>query len=132
MVDPTNVYKEYYLSVMNVENEIESLASMEFIVITVGTGHLRQYNEFNMMQNKPNPFLGSTVFTISSPSNFSGTKAEIIIRDLTGRIVDQIPFELRSRKTELRFENVNGLKGAFTYSLFINKQLIQTRKMIMM
>ncbi len=127
-----NPDKEYYFSVMNVENDIESTGSTEFTVLTVGTGHLQNTYDLNMFQNKPNPFHGSTTFTISTAADYSGKQAEIIIRDLTGRMIEKIPFTLNQRKTELKYDNTNGLKGAYTFSLLMNNQVIQTRKMIIM
>ncbi len=124
--------KEYYFSVMNVKDGFESLPCDEFTQITVGTGHVPDHYRFNMLQNYPNPFTDQTSITIWADQNVTNKKAEIVIKDLTGREISNFPVSLNSGKNIINFANKNDIDGIFTYSLMINNQIVQTRKMVVL
>jgi len=124
--------KEYYFSVMNVENNIESLPSLEYEHLLVGTGHLKNRMDINMYQNTPNPFGEQTIINIQANETAFNQKAEIRITDIAGREVEKIPFSILQKTTKLVLDHKNGLQGIYFYSLYIDGQVIQTRKMIVM
>jgi hypothetical protein len=123
--------KEYYFSVMNVENGVESLPSDEFTIITVGTGQLNWIDDIRMMQNHPNPFTDQTYIPIWSGSQ-NDRLAEIRIMDITGRKVKSIPLILTPGKNQYPLVNDTNLQGMYTYTLIIDRQAVQTRKFIVM
>ncbi len=125
------VEKEYYFSVMNVENGVESLPSDEFTIITVGTGQLHWINDIRMMQNQPNPFSDQTYIPIWSGSQHD-QRAEILIMDITGRKVKSISLVLEPGKNQYPLVNDAHLQGMYTYTLLIDKRAIQTRKLIVL
>jgi len=124
--------KTYYFSVMNVQNNIESLPSTEYSHLLVGTGHLRTRNDIVMLQNKPNPFAEHTIIKIQANETAFNQPAEIIISDISGRKVKTIPFDIVKENVRVEIMNDSGMKGIYFYSLYIDGQLIQTRKMIVL
>ncbi len=124
--------KEYYFSVMNVDNGFESLPSPEFTQIIVGMGHIAGNYNVNMSQNYPNPFNKETTISIWADHSVANKKAEVRIKDLSGREVVRMPIELEEGKKQINFKNTETLSGVYTYSLYIGGQLIQTKKMVVM
>jgi hypothetical protein len=122
---------EYYFSVMNVENSVESLPCDEFTIITVGTGQLYRIEDIKMMQNQPNPFTDQTYIPIWSGSS-KNQNAEIVIMDITGRTVKNIPLTLSPGKNRYPVLNDVNLKGMYTYTLFIDSKAVQTRKLVVL
>ena len=122
--------KEYYVSVMNVENGFEGLASIEYTHLIVGIGHTHMINNINMLQIRPNPFSDETSITVQVGDEWINAAAEILIRDLAGRKVKSVSVVLdQSRKTIL-IKNDSGMKGVYTCTLLVNGQSVQTRKLI--
>ena len=123
--------KEYYFSVMNVENNVESLPCDEVTHITVGTGQLNWIYDIRMMQNRPNPFKDQTNIPVWS-GNFEALNARIVIMDVTGRNVKSIPVILNPGRNQVPVTNDIGLRGMYTYTLFIDQEAIQTKKLIVL
>lgn len=123
--------KEFYFSVMNVENGVESLPCDELTHITVGTGQLNWIEDIRMMQNIPNPFQDQTYIPIWSGSQYD-RPAKIKITDITGREVHSIPLVLEPGKNQYPLLNDGSLKGMYTYTLIIDNRAVQTRKLIVL
>lgn len=123
--------KEYYFSIMNVENGVESLPSDEFTHITVGTGQLNWIEDIRMMQNQPNPFQEQTFIPIWSGSQKEETAA-IQIMDITGRNIKRIPFILNPGRNQFHLVNDIDLHGMYTYTLIIDEKPVQTKKLIVL
>jgi hypothetical protein len=123
---------EYYFSVMSVLNDIESLPSWEHTVLTVGTGD-NQINDGNLRlyQNVPNPFYNQTQIKLAVTKDDIGKNAAIEVRDIAGRLIQLFPLKLSQGEQIIKFENNDGLNGLYTFSLFVDGRLIQTRKMVM-
>ncbi len=124
--------KEYYFSVMNVSNGFESLPSEEFTQIIVGLGHIPDYYMINMLQNYPNPATDKTNITIWADQNIANKNAEVVIKDLSGREIQRIAVKIKGGKNNVTYNIAPELKGILTYSLLINKQIVQTRKMVVL
>jgi len=122
--------KEYFLSVMNVKNGIEGLASVEYTHLTVGTGHNMIFRNLNMMPVSPNPFTDYTNITIQAGDEWLNRTVEILIRDLTGKnIVSEKILIDQPRKT-LTIENNAKMRGVYMCTLTVDNQPVQTRKII--
>ena len=122
--------KEYFVSVMNVENGFEGLASIEYTHLIVGIGHTHMTNNIYILQTIPNPFSDETCITVQVGEEWINAAAEILIRDLAGKKVKSVSVILdQSRKTIL-IKNDSGMKGVYTCTLLVNGQSVQTRKLI--
>jgi hypothetical protein len=84
-------------------------------------------DQVRMDQNKPNPFSGSTVITLSVPKK--AKQAAIYIYDLSGKQVESVPVEERG-KTNITFYASNLSAGMYIYSLVVDGQVKVTRRMM--
>ena len=84
-------------------------------------------DQVRMDQNKPNPFSGSTVITLSIPKK--AKQAAIYIYDLSGKQVESVPVEERG-KTNITFYASNLSAGMYIYSLVVDGQVKVTRRMM--
>ena len=84
-------------------------------------------DQVRMDQNKPNPFSGSTVITLSVPKK--AKQAAIYIYDLSGKQVESVPVEERG-KTNITFYANNLSAGMYIYSLVVDGQVKVTRRMM--
>ncbi len=84
-------------------------------------------DQVRMDQNKPNPFSGSTVITLSVPKK--AKQAAIFIYDLSGKQVESVPVEERG-KTNITFYASNLSAGMYIYSLVVDGQMKVTRRMM--
>ncbi|MBK9105493.1 MAG: T9SS type A sorting domain-containing protein [Saprospiraceae bacterium] len=83
-----------------------------------------------MLQNKPNPFDESTIisFLVNGPA--SDYNARIIITDLQGKMVKEIPVAVKEGMNEVLYEHGYNVAGTYLYSLYINDHVIATKKMV--
>jgi hypothetical protein len=122
--------KEYFVSVMNVQNGFEGLASIEYTHLIVGIGHTHMINNIYMLQTIPNPFSDETCITVQVGDEWINAAAEILIRDLTGKKVKSVSVVLDQSKKTILIKNDSGMKGVYTCTLLVNGQSVQTRKLI--
>ena len=110
---------------------IESLFSEEWLVKLTGT-HDEQIANSNveLLPNKPNPFDESTIisFLINDPTAIH--KARVVISDTDGKIMKEIPVVVKEGMNEVLYHHGYNMAGTFFYTLFIDDQLISTRKMV--
>ena len=78
-------------------------------------------------QNAPNPFDQFTTIRYTLPETFSSAK--IVITDNTGRSMKQVPVTT-SGTGEINIEAGSLNPGVYYYSLYIDNQLIDTKKMV--
>ena len=111
-------------------NGIESLFSDEEQVKLTGTEEPADKKAIELLQNKPNPFDESTTisFWVSDPVSFK--EANIVITDLNGRKIKDIPVEIKEGINEILFHHGYNMTGTYLYSLLIDGQLIATKKMV--
>ena len=130
MIEGLDPNKTYYFSVANVENGVENLFCDEFSLHPVNIeGHLLKEWGVILHQNRPNPFLNQTEIVIEASVDTPHARAEIIIADMTGRIISRIPVELVPGLNTMRFKPPPGYSGLLTYSLSFNGTIAGTRKM---
>ncbi len=123
----------HIFSVCSVDtNGIESLFSKE-LQVSVGGAAVNEWDKkqtVHLMQNKPNPFDEATSINVwvDDPLNFK--KAEIVIRDISGKEIKRLPVTLYVGMNEVLYEHGYGFSGAYLYSLVVDGAVIQTRTMI--
>lgn len=90
-----------------------------------------QGNQPSLEQNIPNPFSRFTTIPYSLPDNTQ--TATLVIRDMTGKTIAKhiLPTQKGAGKIEVDIEDTQLRGGTFTYSLYINKALIDTKKMVL-
>ncbi|MBK9983018.1 MAG: M28 family peptidase [Saprospiraceae bacterium] len=110
---------------------IESLFSEEKLVRLTGT-HDEQIeaNKIELLQNKPNPFDESTIISFLVNEPLSVQHAKIVITDVKGKIVKEIPADVKTGMNEVLFEHGYNATGTYFYSLYVDDQLIATKKMV--
>lgn len=82
-----------------------------------------------LKQNIPNPFQQSTSIPYYLPSNTQ--QATLVIHDMTGKTMlkQTLPNQEGEGKIEIDLSNSQLRGGIYTYSLYVNKQLIDTKKL---
>ena len=123
----------YIVSVCSVDDEgVESLFSREeYISTTLGVGgKLEDIEEVQLFQNRPNPFDEATTISayIENPQKYESSY--IIIADLNGKQVERIDFVAEKGVNEVLYNHGYKKVGTFSYTLFLNDQPFQTKKMI--
>jgi hypothetical protein len=125
--------KEYYFSVMNVENGVESLISDEFEVITVGMNeHLKKDWGIWMEQNYPNPVMGGTTVCINLEKVQPNNDIMLILKNPVGTVVQQLPVQLAQGVNFIQVTPDPGYSGLLLCSLVVNGTVVQTRKMVVL
>lgn len=122
--------KTYYFSVANVQNGVESLFCNEYSIYPVGIeGHLLKEWGIILYQNRPNPFVIKTEIVIEAAADIPCSKAEIVITEITGRILCKIPVKIEAGLNTVGYIPPTGQKGMLIYSLCIDGVIAGTKKM---
>jgi hypothetical protein len=89
-----------------------------------------QDRNITLFQNKPNPFDEATwiSFWVNTAPGFQS--AALHITDIHGRIIQMIPVALREGLNEVLYTHGYGVRGAFTYTLIIDGQPMDSKQMI--
>ena len=125
----------YVTSVATVdENGIESLfigekfADFESSLTEIA----RAQENIRLLQNRPNPFDEATYFGVYVEEVPNYKSASIAVRDLQGRILTQLPIELRPGLNEVLydFQHHAYQPGVYTYTLVIDDYPLFTKRMI--
>ena len=132
-VSATVTANVYRISVASVDTlGIESLFSDEIMVFPTGITEMdREVSlPFELLQNNPNPYDEVTMIGVKTnyPSNYQ--QAMIVIRDLQGRLVKEIPISLNGEYNEVPFEHGYGQAGIYIYSLVVDGELLSTKQMV--
>jgi len=123
--------RECYISAANVKDGIESLFSEEYTIMVSGTNDQSELSrEVTLYQNQPNPVKSSTEFIVLSGRDLSIMNSRIIINDIAGQEAAWLDIPLHKGKNKVKYVNTAGLNGVYTYSLWINDQVIKTRKIV--
>ena len=110
---------------------MESLFSNEELVRLTGTHEETAPKEgVELLQNRPNPFDESTIISFMVHGPVAGFKANIVITDLNGKRIREIPVAVQQGMNEVLYEHGYNMVGTYLYSLFLNDQLIDTKKMV--
>ena len=79
-------------------------------------------------QNIPNPFDNSTIIPFRIPKDCNNASI-VIAESVTGRIVTAIP--ITCSETHVAVEAGNLASGSYTYSLYVNGRVIDTKSMVL-
>ena len=80
-------------------------------------------------QNYPNPFNQSTTINYTLPQYFQSAK--IIIIDMSGKIVKQVPLSSEPGKGSIKIDAGSLPAGTYFYSLNVDNSVIDTKKMVL-
>jgi hypothetical protein len=124
----------YIISVASVdEYDIESLFSSE-IAITNGEisvkEHQKPSKDFELMQNRPNPFDEATIIGVKVNQTQHVKHAFISIRDLQGKEIERLPIDLSNEVNEVLYHHGYGKVGTFAYTLVVDGQDKGTKMMV--
>ena len=125
----------YYVSVASVDNVgMESLFSREINIfdsqVEVDELETEDSRPFHLLQNKPNPFDEATIIGVyvRNPTNYK--KAWITIVDFNGKEIERIEIDLSKEINEVQYEHGYGKTGTFTYTLYVDNQRIDSKRMV--
>ena len=129
---PTGVL---YVSVAAVGPEgEESLFSNEKLVFISGTEEPTDKKEkasnFELFQNRPNPFDEATWISFWAHKVPQYQKAQVLITDLNGKLIQTLPVQLKQGLNEVLYTHGYGVRGAFVYALQIDGVIVDSRQMI--
>ncbi|NOQ70713.1 MAG: M28 family peptidase [Crocinitomix sp.] len=124
----------YILSVASVdEYDIESLFSSE-IAITNGeisiTEEKQPQRDFELMQNRPNPFDEATIIGVKVNHAQNVKEAFISIRDLQGKEIERLSIDLSAEVNEVLYHHGYGKVGTYAYTLVVDGQDKGTKMMV--
>lgn len=111
------------------EYGIESLFTPDYLATTTSiTEEVPQAIE--LLQNRPNPFDEATWIHFLVHQIPDYTSAFIVIRDGQGRLLKELPVQLKVGLNEVLYTHGYGASGMLTYSLVLDGQLIATKSMV--
>ena len=123
--------KEYYFSVMNVENGLESLLSDEYTVLTVGMDDFIKQNwGIWMDQNFPNPFSGETEIRVNVAGSQQIKDACLQLTDPEGAVLQRIPVNPGPGQNLVKIRIPDSYRGLVFVSLIVRGKIVQTNKMV--
>ncbi|CAN5665806.1 hypothetical protein BH10BAC5_BH10BAC5_14070 [soil metagenome] len=91
-------------------------------------------NNYKLYQNYPNPFNPVTKIKFSIPENINHSKqqVDIVISDISGKVIEKNSESLSSGVYEKTWEAKYFPSGIYFYTLHVNGLSIQTKKMILL
>jgi hypothetical protein len=121
----------YIVSVASVDvNGVESLFSKE-LTKTVGIPNIQAPPKtFELLQNKPNPADEITAIAVLVNDKMNYKEAYITICDLNGKEINRTPITLDNGINEITYEHGYNASGTFIYTLVIDGQPVQSRRMV--
>lgn len=125
----------YVVSVATVdENGVESLFIGErFNDFETGLAEIAAAQEkIKLLQNRPNPFDEATYFGVYVEEVPNYRSASIVVRDLQGRVLRELPIELQVGLNEVlyNFEHHGYQQGVYTYTLMMDDYPLVTKRMM--
>ena len=126
-----NLNLNIFISVASIdENGVESLFSAESLVKLTGTKDIPEQKNVELFQNKPNPFDESTIigFWVQDPNLIQS--ARIIVTNIEGKQVKELPVVVKEGMNEVLFDHGYNMVGTYFYTLVVNGQKIETKKMV--
>ena len=125
----------YIVSVASMDNDgMESLFSKEINILNsqVNVTELKTEGSgaFQLLQNKPNPFDEATIIGVYMKEPINYKMALISIEDLNGKEIERIHIDLNNEMNEVQYKHGYGKSGTFNYSLFVDYQLIESKRMV--
>ena len=131
-LDPINWY---YVSVATVDSSgTESLFALEKTIaqIWLGTDELeaKSTSPFTLLPNRPNPFDEATIISVHVSEVTEHKRAEIVVRDLSGAVIQRLPISLDPGTNDVLYEHGYGVVGVYNYALEVDGQLISQKRMV--
>lgn len=127
--EPSNIY---YVSVASVDsNGIESCFSREYLInVANSIDEVEKSNGIQLLQNSPNPFDEATTISVlvDKPSQYKN--AFITIRDLQGKLVQQLPMQLEHGMNDVIYFHGYNATGTYIYSLEIDGKVVESKRMV--
>ncbi len=125
----------YFVSVASLDaNGMESLFSKEINIFDsqIGINELQTEDSkpFHLLQNKPNPFDEATIIGVYMKNPVKYKAAWISIEDLNGKEIQRISINLNDEINEVQYVHGYGKSGSFTYSLFVDNQKLESKRMV--
>ena len=125
----------YILSACTVDDMgVESFFSREIFDGTTTSIQEEQLQRsmVHLMQNTPNPFDEATMISVFVEGAVDYEDAKILVRDLQGKEIIAFPLELNVGVNEVMYSHThhNYARGVYAYSLIVDGQLLDTKKMI--
>ncbi len=133
---PCNALGTIYTSVASIDAfGAESLFSNEKITTNVSDTNepvADAPNEPNirLLPNRPNPFDEATWISFWVNTVPSYQKASILVTDLQGRTIEEMPVELRTGHNEILYTHGYGVRGTFGYALLLDGKPVDARTMV--
>ncbi len=129
------VYKNFiakvYVSVASVnEFGIESLFSPEKEHSIVATNEVSSIPDYELFQNRPNPFDEATYIVFSSKKEVQSKYAYVLISDVSGEELKRIPVNIKEGINEVLYEHGYHATGTLVYSLVVNSRVIDSKRMV--
>jgi hypothetical protein len=122
----------YIVSVASVDGKgTESLFSREQMT-SVGIGEVAPlYPSVELLQNVPNPFDETTMISVAVRGPVTYKEAYISLADaVTGKEVKRLPITLKNGMAEVLYQHGYGAAGTYVYTLVIDGNRVQSRKMV--
>lgn len=122
----------YWVSVAQQNSDgVESLFTREEMIDVVGVDETREENHgIKLLQNRPNPFDETTAIAFVVYDMPRDPLATIRIQDVNGKVIQEMRTEVRHGPNELVYDHGYGQLGTYFYSLIIDGQVIDTKKMV--
>ena len=120
------------MSVASVDSlSIESLFSREILQSSTGAAEFNKKSiPYELLQNRPNPFDESTIIGVKMNNRTSHKKAKIVIHDIQGKTIKELPINLDKEVNEVIYEHGYGKVGIYSYSLIVDDKIVTTKQMI--
>lgn len=133
----TEAIKEQQTSINEIKAENEELKKLLQDVCYYGCDKLDLSglnNTANPMgayleQNMPNPSKGETTFSYNVPAEMNAQSVKILVTDLLGKTLASLPVE-GNGLGKVNFTTTNLAAGIYNYSLIVDGNVIDTKKMV--
>lgn len=120
----------YIASVCSVDSlGVESTFSRERMLTNGIVQSAVSRPQITLLQNKPNPSDEATSISVVVTGQVSYKEAYIVIKDLNGKEVERQPVTLTEGVNELMYHHGYHATGTYLYTLIVDGQALQTRKM---
>jgi hypothetical protein len=113
-------------------NGIESLFDEEIAIYGLSSEEqaLETPKTIELLPNYPNPFDDATIISFKARLQDQGKKALIRITDLKGAVLQDLPIDVQSGLNEVEYHHGYGMSGTYLYSLIVEGEVIDTRRMV--
>ncbi len=112
------------------EYGVESLFTPDYLATTATSIEEEVPNAIELLQNRPNPFDEATWIHFLVHQIPSYKSAHIVIMDLQGRVVKDLPVQLKKGLNEVLYTHGFGASGVMTYSLILDNTVVGTKSMV--